>query len=347
MTPRFSSRRKGSSRRDFPPEGMPVEVRGEENRWTVYNQYKIETEPYGKEYISILPAGGISRVYNPFTDSPEVFLAFATLGKHERPQKDKILEFVQTYGDILYNCPPGESYIGSSIDTFHREARVAYNALRLYEEIMGLEKEKVKQRMNCFLIGRHEINIVKEGAGPFEDCKDCENPEGCLDCEDAPPSKIIERVKDPIEAGSLLLTDIINCQIHSLRDYPVAPYVLYRFEYKQGKSRPRFYASWPVPTLLQAMWLIFFLKITDQLEQTFRICPVCEEPIISPRKNQIYHEGCRQTYYYRLKQEVLGLWKEGYSVEQISCLLGIGEERVSNLLNKKDGLTNSPGKKGV
>lgn len=368
MAPRFmfnGFKQKRLSRKDFPPDGMPKEIKGEENRWTVYNQYKIVTplsyeeaikqvsseeltgkleeklniklpglvrlpkEKYiSEEYISFSPASGISKIYNPFTDSPEVFLVFASLGKYDQPQRGKILEFVQSYGDILYSYIAGEVCIGTPIELFHREAKIAYNALRLYEEVIGLEKEKVKQRIDYILNSWHEINIINEGVDPYEACKDCEEPEGCLNCEYAPPSKIIKQMNDPIEAGSYLLTEIINRQIHDLTNHPITPLVLYRFEYVHGKLYPSFYTSWPVPTLLQAIWLLFFLKITGQVEQTYRICPFCEEPIIKPRKNQIYHDGCRQAKFNQDKRMVLKLWKEGKTAEEIAEETGLEIERI-------------------
>ncbi|HHY32381.1 MAG TPA: hypothetical protein GX515_05030 [Firmicutes bacterium] len=366
------ARRKGLSEKDFPPEGMPEFLRSpEDNRWGVYRQYKIYTptseehqklfaQSPEKEVADLLggkvidydepeciwssPASGISRVYNPFTDSPEVFLEFASLGRSEQPQKDRILKFVQSYGDILYADPPFylshakiEWERGSSVEEFHREARIAYNALRLFEEVMALDKERVKQHI-AYLIGNWDALRLRG----LDECKP-EQYEECLrdgevtstvdcpktGCDGEPPiEKVLQEIDDPIEAGSFLLLRIILAKMHASWDYPVLPVISYQFEYRQGKSVPRFYSSWSVPTLLQAIWTLFYLKVTNQIEQDYRICPFCEEPIIKPRRNQIYHDGCRQAKFNQDKREVLRLFREGRSVEEIADETGFEIARI-------------------
>lgn len=343
---------------DFPPLGMPHEVRGLENTWRVYNLYEIVTPlPYKpdkedkhisalvdallaapEEYIKISPERGIKKTYNPFTDSPEVFLEFTKLGRNEQPPKDKIFKFVKSYGDIFaYNSSDYGADRGTSIKRFHREAKLAYNALCLYLEIIGLEKEKVRRRTFYIINNWPEVGI-EEDKDPLGKCKVCEGPEGCLDCEHAPYSKFIgqmlEQGGDPNKAGSILLTLLINQRILEPENDPVCPYVSIDSEFKNGKTYPSFCALWYIPTLLHAMWLIFFLKITGKIEQEFKICPVCELPITHPRRNRIYHDGCRQIKCNREKREVLKLWKEGKPIEELTKETGLDIEQIKRWTNK-------------
>lgn len=380
-------------RTDFPREGMPDIVRGEEQRWIVYNQYRIKSpltweeavkvvdldevsrklkdafsgvgipaevvrmpkEMYmEEEYIAASVESGISRIYNPFTDAPEVFLEFASLGKNPEPDRGRILKFVHRYGDIkAFQIGPeeeakGKSVVlwrpGSRVKDFHREARVAYAVLRLYEGIAGLKTETVREWVDHIVARWDELGL----RDPHVECdlvqyNKCEQDGTAgIECEEEchlrpAVEKLITTFQDPLEAGAFLLLDIIFRRMHP-EDLYVLPVVSVQHEYRQGRSVPRFYASWLIPTLLQAIWTLFYLRVTNQIQQEYRICPFCEEPIIKPRRNQVYHEGCRQAKFNQDKREVLKLWREGRSVEEIAEATGLELERIAKWVPKgKEG----------
>lgn len=99
-----------------------------------------------------------------------------------------------------------------------------------------------------------------------------------------------------------------------------------------GKSK--FQSQWHPESLLSCIWLSFYLTITGQRNQAFRLCPVCEKPIENPRENQIYHNGCRQTHHNRIKREIILLWKQGKPVDEIAEITGIEIERIAKWTKK-------------
>lgn len=395
MGPRFRlGFQVGLKRMDFPREGMPDIVRGEEQRWIVYNQYTIKLPMSWEEAVKVvdldevsrklknafagmdIPAevvrmpkemyieeefiaasveSGISRIYNPFTDAPEVFLEFASLGKNPEPDRARILKFVHRYGDInTFRLGPeeeakGKSVVlwrpGSRVKDFHREARLAYAVLRLYEGIASLRTETVREWIDYIVARWDEFGLRDwDTECDFEQYNQCEQDgragiECGEECGFMPPmERFVKTIQDPFEAGSVLLVETIFKKMHprNLQLY-VVPVVSVQYEYRQGRSVPRFYASWIIPTLLQAIWTLFYLRVTNQIQQEYRICPFCEEPIIKPRRNQVYHEGCRQAKFNQEKREVLRLWREGKSVEEIGEVTGLELDRIAKWVRKKEG----------
>lgn len=375
------------SRTDFPREGMPDVVRGEEQRWVVYNQYRIQTPlPYekakeivgsgeiarklgaspdevklikeayiGEEFIAPCVESGISRIYNPFLDTPEIFLEFASLGRRPEPDKGRILKFVHRYGDItMFRVHPEDKtdqtlvgtglrcFLGTKVSEFHREARLAYSALRLYEGIVSLKEETVQEWVDHVISRWDEFGLRWDDECSLEDYHQCKQDEEasaecCTECGSMPPiENLIKATRDPFEAGSVLLVEILFKKMHP-EDLNVIPVVSVQFEYRQGRSVPRFYASWLIASLLQAIWTLFYLRVTNQIQQEYRICPFCEEPIIKPRRNQVYHEGCRQAKFNQEKREVLRLWREGKSVEEIAQVTGLELDRIAKRVRKKQG----------
>ncbi|AEG14982.1 hypothetical protein Desku_1399 [Desulfofundulus kuznetsovii DSM 6115] len=344
---------------DFPKDGMPEFLRFPEcQRWTVYNQYKIYTPTEAEcitmsrdsgltalthflqdEHVWVDPNSGISRIYNPFTEAPELFLEFAALGRTEQPRKDKILDFLYRYGDIFnehghQSLKIGQWNKGSNVTELHREARLCYYALRLYEGLFNNSTEALKTRV-CDLLS----HLIECSHIPIVVDNDENNGVKNGSYTDYLPLEVYIQRKllsgQIIDTASFLLVNVINQKVHNMdMKSPILPICFYRFDYKNKKSLPAFYMTWVVPSLLQAIWLLFFLKITGQIEQEYRICPVCEEPIIKPRKNQLYHEGCRQVYHNRIKREVLRLWKEGKSIDEIAAETAIDTEKIKKWVKK-------------
>lgn len=382
---RFSLR---LNRTDFLGRGMPEGVRGQEQKWIVYNQYRIETPvPYeqateivgsgeiarqlgvppdkvklikeayvGEEFISPRIETGISRIYNPFVDAPEIFLEFASLGRQAEPDKSRILKFVHRYGDIAtVRIDPEEAdqnlvgttsscFLGTKVSDFHREARLAYGTLRLYEGILSLKEETTQQWVDYIVNRWDEFGLRWDEECSPEDYHECKREaeagtDPCTQCFSIPPiENRVKTARDAFDAGSILLVDILFKKMHPDDRYSVVPVLAVQLEYRQGRSVPRFYASWLIPTLLQAIWTLFYLRVTNQIQQEYRICPFCEEPIIKPRRNQVYHEGCRQAKFNQEKREVLRLWREGKSVEEIAEVTGLELDRIAKWVRKKEGV---------
>ena len=92
---------------------------------------------------------------------------------------------------------------------------------------------------------------------------------------------------------------------------------------EQGRDKKqRFKGSWNCEDLLTAIWMLFYLKITGQVTEVYRYCPVCEQPILDPRKNQKYHDGCRQVLYNRRQRKIEKLWREGKTGQEIHEEIG-------------------------
>jgi hypothetical protein len=85
-------------------------------------------------------------------------------------------------------------------------------------------------------------------------------------------------------------------------------------------ERYQFKGTWDGPSLLTSMWLLFYLRITNQLHVKFRICQACGEPIEKPRSNQKFCSNdnkCKARYNTNLKRTVEKLWEQGYSKKDI------------------------------
>ncbi len=100
------------------------------------------------------------------------------------------------------------------------------------------------------------------------------------------------------------------------------------------KSGIKFNPRWRSDSLLGVMWLQFYLKITNQLEVSYKICPECDEAIVDPRKNQIYHDKCRKAVYIRTRRLAEKLWKEGNSIKDIISETGAKEDRIMQWIGK-------------
>lgn len=310
----------------------------ERDRWWAFGRYQIDklpgVSPSG-EYLWGALDSGVARVYCPFAEAREVFPEFARLGRSEVPQPDRILKFTHRYGDILEGGAAAGiverspqhrqgSWVSlTSLAVFQREARLAYLSLRLFEQLNSTapRADLVRTQLSHLLEHLGETELLK-GVTP-EDLKrwNSEPDTG-----------------QPVKTAAVVLSTVIETKLHyassgtnsSYRYDPVTPLCNFRFEYHKQKNVPLFQPRWHFTNLLQAVWMLFFLKATGQLEQSYRICPVCEEPIVNPRKNQIYHEGCRQVQHNREKREVLRLWKEGKTVGEILEVTGLEERRVAH-----------------
>jgi len=399
--PRFrinhpSPERKKVFKRDFSGEGMPkiVKDKSHSNTWAVVGKYKIAPnedllkryEEYSEqlsgdiefeskyeklkheEYLWAVHNPGeesdIVKVYNPFTDAPEIFLEFASLGKNEFPDKGKILEFAHKYGGIfepaIINCDIVDDEDispeqGSSLEDFQREAITAYNALHLFESIISYNSDKVLKQVNFFIDNWRSLKLNNEI--DIYDCATCEdafpmnqllkkntfikifgegdiNYKNCNEYYESRcyPLKYILKEKLVMgflyEAASDLLTEVLNRKLNAehpeyISFTPVRPVCQFRFEYLNNRNTPVFYMSYSFPSLLQAIWLIFLFRVTNQIEHPYKICPVCELPIANPRKNQQYHDGCRQVLYNRNKRSAAKLWQEGKSPEEIAEIVDV------------------------
>jgi len=86
-----------------------------------------------------------------------------------------------------------------------------------------------------------------------------------------------------------------------------------------------FKQHWTATSLLSIMWFLFYLEITGQMTQRYKICKHCSKPIY-PKKGEdkvhgktIFHEGCRQKHHQHLEKQVKAMHNDGKSVSEI-CL---------------------------
>ncbi len=91
----------------------------------------------------------------------------------------------------------------------------------------------------------------------------------------------------------------------------------------EGQSR-LFKHHWSSPSLLTIMWFLFYLEITGQMTQKYKICKFCAEPIF-PEKGEEkvhgrrkFHEGCRQKYSQYAKKQIQTMHKAGKGIAEIN-----------------------------
>lgn len=103
-----------------------------------------------------------------------------------------------------------------------------------------------------------------------------------------------------------------------------------------------FHNVWRSSSLLNALWIQFYLEITHQFESEKKInCSICGRVIENPRGKQRFCNNekgrkCRQTHYLRLKRNVIRLRKEGRTVEEIADLMldeELSKERIERWVN--------------
>ena len=71
------------------------------------------------------------------------------------------------------------------------------------------------------------------------------------------------------------------------------------------------------------MWFLFYLEITGQMTQKYKICSFCSEPIFPEEgKEKVhgkrkFHEGCRQKHNEFAKNRAISMHKEGKNITEI------------------------------
>lgn len=326
------------------------------------------------------------KTYFPLTDTPDIFLKFASLGKSNEPDIPGILEFVHKYGMLKER----ESIITEDdfvfpgrypLKAFFLYAREAYLILRIYEALLDKDAGKVGKFLSVWVDEiPNGLYLIEESTDWYLFLRKWSNylpgifynpPVDSL--EKVGARKATEKVERILELPKDDLNNIVRYREKDKSKWLKSAYLFidgystffWKTLFQKGPPKAIFEVAaslisaivdirvdkvWTVTTpvfpeesktgsygfkgslsassLLATIWLLFFLKITGQMEQVYRICPFCELPIIKPRKNQIYHNGCRQAKFNKDKREVLRLWKEGKSVDEIAAETGIDVARI-------------------
>lgn len=118
-----------------------------------------------------------------------------------------------------------------------------------------------------------------------------------------------------IEAASELIASITNLRIKDD--------ILFSTTVETDEQGRLFKQHWTSPSLLTIMWYLFYLEITGQMDQRYKICKHCSKPIypeegkekVHGRRN--FHDGCRQKYNQDTKKQAKAMYKEGKSISEI------------------------------
>ena len=123
----------------------------------------------------------------------------------------------------------------------------------------------------------------------------------------------------PIEAVIELAGDLISA-ITNLR---IKEDVFFFLTAEHGEQNRLFKHHWTSPSLLTIMWFLFYLEITGQMTQKYKICSFCSEPIFPEEgKEKVhgkrkFHEGCRQKHNEFAKNRAISMHKEGKNITEI------------------------------
>jgi len=239
----------------------------------------------------------------PLFQYPHLFLSFARLGKDGEPSEQRILKWVRRHGLLTRQDPerqqepeswgdnPQEPLKPAAITVreFRSEVRTAYQLLTLYAEIRARDTEAVMRRFiqrpdtrphaEYTFVDRYLLRYQQTLGQRYR---------AELDSAVGWDSETIH-----FKHGLDILIRCVNRKLENVRplmeqnwwDVPPA-----------GSTSLGLVRWWRCPDLLAAMYLQFYLLITDKTPM--RICanPNCRMPFPAPRKDKRFcSSGCRST----------------------------------------------------
>lgn len=319
--------------------------------WGVHKEYwigKIE-DSYLGDVDTICFRPGYVKFYNPLTDYPDLFLRFCELGRYDQVQPDHICKFVSKFG-LLFDVE--DSYWHSGLEDenivplmeFYGYAREAYFINKMYSCLMSRRADKLRQVLNDFISWdviepsydyANWVNVMDGKMGiihvigeevasrwnryvPFHLKIDIEFVSDEDFLEDGGPLEELGLWCINEGPDNILFAAIGHC-ICKVMGYRLG-HITAKMNLRIDQESPLLFSfepSWDHSSLLSAIWLLFYLKITGQTETKYKICPECNEPIVNPRKNQEYHEKCRKNAYARTRRLAEKMWAEGQTLEAI------------------------------
>ncbi len=238
----------------------------------------------------------------PLFQYPHLFLSFARLGKDGEPSEQRILGWVHRYGLLTRRDPESEepeSWGDSpqemieperiTVSEFRTEVRTAYQLLTLYVEIRARDTKAVMRRFidppepwprtSDTLLDRHLSRYERAFGEKYRTALD--NAAG-LD------SQLIH-----FKHGLDILIRCVNRKLEKV--HPLLEQNWWEPP-PAGSTSIGLVRWWHCPDLLAAMYLQFYLLITDKAPM--RICanPHCRMPFLAPRKDKRFcSPGCRST----------------------------------------------------
>lgn len=238
----------------------------------------------------------------PLFQYPHLFISFARLGKDGQPSEQRILDWVHRYGLLTRqdpepeepeswgNCPRATPEPANlKVSEFRTEVRAAYQLLTLYAEIRARETEAVMRRFidppetwphaANTLVDRHLLRYQEAYGQRYR---------AALDSAAGLDAETIH-----FKHGLDILIRCVNRKLEKVRplleqnwwDQPPA-----------GSTSVGLVRWWHCPDLLAAMYLQFYLLITNKT--SIRICanPNCRMPFPARRKDKLFcSPGCRST----------------------------------------------------
>lgn len=281
------------SPKDF--DGLVAQGNDLEFEWPVAKRYSILE---GRIYS---PTEEVTTTF-PLFQHPDLFLSFARLGKDGEPSEQRILAWVGKHGLLRARgarLPEEPETWGVSSDEeiepapilvsdFRTEIRTAYQLLSLYAEIRARQTETVMAkfvdpptlwtRTPPSLVDRHLQRYQSAFGEQYRSLM-----------EEAGVNVSSQHLKHGLD----LLIRCVNYQLQDVRPmlewnwWDVPP---------TGSTSIGLVRWWYCPDLLSAMYVQFYLLITESTPM--RICanPHCSMPFPATRKNKLFcSPGCRST----------------------------------------------------
>lgn len=358
----IKKRIKALREKDFEPTSMGGIL--DKTYWGVHREYWITKFSFDDEepHDVITHRSGFTKQYCPLTDHPDLFLQFCTVGKPEAAGTADILQFVSRYGLLFDVEEEGTQYYyqgGMGPDEIFAYAKEANFTHEIYGALVSKRADKLRQTYNSFNSWACDCNWIPTRYDGFsllqiagEEVASRWNrllPEQYRGYSNAISPAVRDfEPDDYFQALNALgewalngapdqvlysISGQVICRVMSERLDKITPATTLRAD-NEGAQPLQFEPSWKLSSLLSAIWLLFYLKITGQMDKKYKVCPECNNLIENPRKNQTYHDNCRKAAHIRNRRLAEKMWKGGQSIDAIVEATGTKLETVKGWIEK-------------
>lgn len=301
--------------------------------------------PHKAPYLVVHEQDAIEgRAYHPLEETPTLFEEFA----NTEPTPEGVLCFANRYGLLTHGTslgiPDAENRInfdlkGEGLNFWREEIAAVKEVYTLWNYL----RQKNLPQLNAHIYWERDAVFFSRNPLPDGDIGDIKK------MREAGKLKRIADANgdcsDPTVFRSFVWGDVIA---------PAKVYIQRTISFKFGfipqpyraQVRPWILrdGTWNLHpyimprNLLSALWLQVYLAVTGQ--KRFIQCEICGqllEVTDANRKTKRFHDTCRKREWAR-RQRVVGLWKEGKTVEEIITETGFEPEKVAAWIKKKRGV---------
>jgi len=275
--------------------------------WPVATRHRISA---GK----IQPHTSDTRITFPLLEN-DLFLSFARLGNHGEPSEKSILRWVDKHGLLRAKQKPqfetlekwgtwaNEEVIEPApitLQEFRTEVRTAYQLMTLYRDIRARDAEAVINRFvdppdlwphaSPSLVDKHVSNNLEAASKKYQVTPEHAGKKQRANVEE---TRGVNVEATYLHAGLDILIRCVNRKLWDVRPWLEWNWWDVPSEASTSIGLERW---WICPDLLSAMYLQFYLLVTDKTPM--RICanPNCRMPFpAKPTHRKFCKDGCRST----------------------------------------------------